>query len=139
MLKRLEHLDSSVFHPINAAAWNKNTTLKFQKSGSRSSSADNSYGRGKVIDIPAVSVDSVLGGSSATFMKLDVEGSEREALDGAADTISKYKPKLLLSLYHRTEDLLDLPLKIMEMNSKYSLYLRHHPYIPAWDTNLYCI
>ncbi len=139
MLKRLENLDNSVFHPINAAAWNENATLKFQKSGNRSSSADNSYGRGKVIDIPAVSVDYFLNGSPATFMKLDVEGSEREALDGAAKTISTYKPKLLLSLYHRTEDLLDLPLKIMEMNSKYSLYLRHHPYIPAWDTNLYCI
>ena len=89
--------------------------------------------------VQAIKVDTLLEGKKATLLKFDVEGSEREALEGAKETISKHRPRLILSVYHRTEDLLELPLKIREMNSGYRLYLRHHPYIPAWDVNLYCI
>ena len=81
----------------------------------------------------------MLGEKIPTLIKLDVEGCEREALEGARKSITQHKPKLILSAYHRTEDLLELPLLIREMNSGYKLYLRHHPYIPAWDTNFYCI
>ena len=89
--------------------------------------------------VQAVKVDTLLEGKKATILKLDVEGSEREALEGAKETISMHRPRLILSVYHRTEDLLELPLKIHEMYSGYRLYLRHHPYIPAWDVELYCV
>ena len=84
-------------------------------------------------------MDTFTAGTIPTIIKFDVEGCEKEAIEGAEKTIGRYKPKLILSLYHRTEDLLELPLKIKELNPDYKLYLRHHPYIPAWDTNLYCI
>ena len=61
------------------------------------------------------------------------------ALKGSEKTIKLYKPRLIVSLYHRTEDLIKLPLLIKELNPEYRFYLRHHPYIPAWDTLFYCV
>ena len=141
MVRRNYALGRGIFHPVHAAAWNEDTTLQFRSSGGRSSSPETGgrYGRGRIVPVQAMKVDTLLEGKKATLLKFDVEGSEREALDGAKDTIAKYRPKLILSLYHRTEDLLELPLKIREMNGGYRLYLRHHPYIPAWDVNLYCV
>ena len=141
MVRRNYALGRGIFHPVNAAAWNEDTTLQFRSGGGRSSgSAEGSkYGRGRIVPVQAIKVDTLLEGRKATLLKFDVEGSEREALDGAKETISKYRPKLILSLYHRTEDLLELPLKIHDMYGGYKLYLRHHPYIPAWDVELYCI
>lgn len=139
MVTRHESLSMETFHPINAAAWSEDAHLQFKKSGGRNSSVCNMYGRGAVVTVEGRAVDSFTSGKIPTLIKFDVEGCEKEALEGAKNTICSYRPKLILSLYHRTEDLLDLPLKIKEFNSDYKLYLRHHPYIPAWDTNLYCI
>ena len=43
----------------------------------------------------------------------------------------------MVSLYHRNEDIFELPLLIQRINPKYKLYIRHKLYIPAWETNLY--
>ena len=51
----------------------------------------------------------------------------------------KYHPDLLISVYHRTEDLHELILQIHSIAPEYKLYLRRYPYIPAWDLNLYAI
>ena len=59
--------------------------------------------------------------------------------DGAEQTIRRCRPKLNIAAYHRSEDFFELPLRIHELNPDYRLYLRHHPYVPAWDTNLYAI
>ena len=139
MVRRNYALGRGIFHPINAAAWNENKQLIFRKSGGRNSSACNQYGRGPQVKVEGITVDSMLKEKKPTLIKIDVEGAEREALEGAAEVISKHRPRLILSAYHRTEDIFTLPLMIKEMNFGYKLYLRHHPYIPAWDTNLHCI
>lgn len=116
-----------------AAAWCIDTVLPFASKAGRQSAitadADNL--------VPARSVDSVLGRKAATIIKMDVEGFEREAIWGAAQTIARHSPKLLISLYHRNEDIFELPLLIKMLNPNYKLYIRHQLYIPAWETNLY--
>ena len=82
-------------------------------------------------------VDCVLQGDPCTLLKMDVEGAEREALAGAAQTIARWKPRLNIACYHRNEDLFALPLQVHALCPDYALYLRHHPYVPAWDVNLY--
>lgn len=72
-----------------------------------------------------------------TYLKMDVEGAERPALLGAAHTLRTQAPKLNIAAYHRNEDLFDLPLLIHQLQPSYRIYLRHHPYVPAWDVNLY--
>lgn len=87
--------------------------------------------------IPCDTVDHILGGKEATYIKFDVEGMEAAALRGAAETIRVHKPKLLVSCYHRSEDIFSLALQIMTRQPDYRLSIRHFPYIPAWDTQFY--
>ena len=65
--------------------------------------------------------------------------AETAALAGAAETIRKFKPKLLVAAYHRTEDLFAIPAQVLALRPDYRVYLRHFPQIPAWDTNFYFV
>lgn len=121
-------------YAYNCAAWSCDTELIFADKAGRQS-AVSSTGKPK----EARSVDSILGGGKADIIKMDVEGAEEEAINGAAHTITKYKPKLMVSLYHRNRDIFYLPLLIKKMRPDYKLFIRHQPYIPAWETNLYAI
>ena len=68
-----------------------------------------------------------------------MEGSEYQALTGSKITIKECRPRLLVSLYHRSEDLFVLPNLVRALSPDYKLYLRKLRYIPAWDLNLYAI
>ena len=115
-------------------AYNKNTVLTFNnKAGRNSAIADTGT------ETRVVCVDSILCGISASYVKADVEGADLETLLGMKNTLQNFKPKLNFAAYHRFEDIFRLPILINRINPKYKIYLRHHPYIPAWDTNLYCI
>lgn len=135
-----QNVDNCEIKCINAGAWCENTTLLFDASGNRNAGI---VSKGNIVskikEVNVVSVDSVLNGASVDYIKYDVEGSEKEALLGSAQTIRAHAPKLLISLYHRSEDMFALPELINELNPDYSLYLRRFPYIPAWDLNLYAI
>lgn len=61
-----------------------------------------------------------------TFIKLDIEGYEKEALLGAKKAIKKTKPKLAICSYHYLEDLWSIPLLIKKLNPNYKIYLRHY-------------
>ena len=82
-------------------------------------------------------VDDILKGENITFIKMDVEGEELKAVKGAKKTILKYKPKMIISAYHRTEDFWTLPQAVLEINPEYKVYMRHFPSLPAWDTVYY--
>ena len=131
--------------PLQCAAWSEDTTLTFDASGNRNAGAAQNtstvlQGRtGKVTKVQARSVDSVLGGTSCDYIKFDVEGSEAQALQGCRETIAKYAPALLVSCYHRSEDLYALPALVHTLCPEYRLYLRRFPYFPAWDINLYAL
>ena len=122
---------------INAAAWSENAALNFSAEGNRNSRV---FAAGKKVkEIEGRTLDSVLNGDGVDYIKYDVEGAELEALKGSAETINKYLPNMLVSLYHRSEDIFKLPLYIYENFPGYRLYLRRLPYIPAWDLNLLCV
>ena len=88
------------------------------------------------VEVQADSVDNIIT-EEITILKMDIEGSEAKALDGARETIVKYKPKLYICAYHRNSDMFLLPLKINSMCSDYRFYFYHHRYIPAWESNFY--
>ena len=118
----------------NLAVHSKEDVLYFNKKSGRSS-AEASEG----VPIKANSLDNILQGRKATYVKMDVEGCEANAIEGSIDTLKNYKPKLNLAVYHRSEDIFVIPLLIKAINPDYKIYLRHHPYIPHWDTNIYCM
>ncbi len=117
---------------VQAGAWLADTVMSFADRAGRQSRLGAS---GRQTQMRAL--DSVLGGMPCTLLKMDVEGAEREAIAGAAQTIKRYRPRLNIAAYHRSEDFFALPLLIRALCPAYRLYLRHHPYVPAWDTNLY--
>ena len=90
---------------------------------------------GDLIDV--VTVDSILKGSRATLIKYDTEGFEKEALNGSYETICNHKPKLIVSAYHKIQDLFTLPRQIYEMRHDYTFKLRKSKSIPYWDSCYY--
>lgn len=122
-------------YAYNNAAWCIDTSLPFSSKAGRQSSLASQGTK----FIESRSVDSILDGKEATIIKMDVEGAEREALWGSCQTISKYSPRLMVALYHRNEDIYELPLLVKKLNPRYKLYIRHQLYIPAWETNLYAV
>ena len=130
--------------PINAGAWGEETILFFDKSGNRNASFEQNRSQSladrpaKVSEVKALPLDKVLDGARVDYIKYDVEGSEKEALDGSIQTLNVYAPTLLVSLYHRSEDMFALPLHIKAIAPHYKgFYLRRLRGIPAWDLNLY--
>ncbi len=100
------------------------------------------FGRGSATlngdsEIAFARVDSLK--ASPTYIKMDVEGEEIKAIRGAIGTIKQLKPKMLISCYHRTEDLISIPQEVFKIREDYKLYIRHFPAFPAWDTNFYFI
>lgn len=61
-----------------------------------------------------------------TWIKMDIEGAERLALDGAAKILKRDKPKLAICVYHTLQDIYDLPQRILYHNPDYKLTLRHY-------------
>ena len=130
--------------PVNAGAWNEETTLFFDKSGNRNASFEVNRSQtladrpAKTVEVRALPLDGVLDGARVDYIKYDVEGSEKEALDGSIKTLTAHAPTLLVSLYHRSEDLFALPLQVHKIAPEYSgFYLRRMAGVPAWDINLY--
>ncbi|MFA1647142.1 MAG: FkbM family methyltransferase, partial [Enterobacteriaceae bacterium] len=91
---------------INAGIWNTNTTLRFN-AGLALSSAITDAPDGD--EIALNSIDNVVAGEKVTFIKMDIEGSELEALKGAQATIAEHYPILAISLYHKPADLITIP------------------------------
>lgn len=89
----------------------------------------------ETVDI--ISVDSL--DTPFTYIKMDVEGNELKAIAGARNTLKHHKPKLLISAYHRNEDMFTIPKAVLDINPNYKVYIRHYKYLPAWDTNYYFI
>ena len=124
----------SNFIPINNAVWSHNCSLCFDSDKGRGSSAAT---EGQKID--AVCVDYLFEKHGTfTYLNIDIEGTEKQMLSGALNAL-QHKPKICMAAYHRSEDIFELINIIASINPDYKIYLRHHPHISFWDTNIYCV
>lgn len=86
----------------------------------------------------AISLDEMLNNQEVTFIKMDIEGAELEAIKGATKIIQSQNPVLAICVYHKFNDLFDIWKLIDEINPNYKFYLRHYTnYIS--ETVLYAI
>ena len=106
----------------NMGVWNKRETMFFENSGTASSSI-NSIG---TTPVEVDSIDNMFQNNVVDFIKMDIEGSESEALMGSKEVISKHAPILAISIYHKPEDLWKIPKLINELNNGYKIMIRHY-------------
>lgn len=97
------------------------TTLYF-KSESTSSRIDESGEMSIELD----TIDNQLGNRTVSYIKMDIEGEEIKALNGAKHTILHNRPKLAICIYHKTIDLLTIPTFIKQLGLNYKFYIRAH-------------
>lgn len=132
-LKLTEHCKNlKDFYAVNAAVTDIDGEVGFFDAHGRQSSV----GGSKMI--PSVSLNTLCENTHPTYIKIDSEGCENEILSKGSDILKSYSPKLNVAVYHKSADIFSLPILINNINSDYKIHLRHHPYIPAWDTLLYC-
>ncbi len=115
----------------NAGAWSKRDTLIFAKKAGRNSKLSS-----EGVPVEVYDLDSLI--DNVTMIKMDIEGSELKALEGAEKLIRACKPKLYICAYHRNEDLFALGEKILSLGN-YKLFFRQSKYIPAWECNFYAV
>lgn len=76
------------------------------------------------VEVPVTTLDQIVEGSHLShvnFIKMDIEGAEREALRGAMKTLARDFPKLMLDSYHLPDDMRVLPVIIHQANPRYSM------------------
>lgn len=123
---------------IEKALWSKTTTLSMDAKGNFATSVALPNKNDNLPRVEAVALDDLLEDQEITFIKMDIEGAEAEALRGARKIITEQKSKLAISIYHKPEDILTIPQLILEYNSNYKFYLRHYSF-SDYDTVLYAI
>lgn len=70
-------------------------------------------------------LDHCIGEETVSFIKMDIEGAEMAALRGAHNLIQKNKPNLAICIYHKVEDLWEIPEYIKALVPEYRIYIRH--------------
>lgn len=130
-----KYKDSENIYTLNMGIWNSEKSLSIDKGLGRGSNITDLTGDMKVTTVDLLSKKYF----TPTYINCDVEGAENQMLEGAVNTIKEIKPKLLISAYHRSEDIFELVNKVHNLNGDYSIYLRHHRHISFWDTNIICV
>lgn len=131
LLKRIELVE----RPI----WNQsNLDVYYTNSGPGSFVSmiefENYYAKTKTLSIDDLVKERSL--PSVDFIKMDIEGAEPFAMEGAKETIMKYKPKLAISIYHDLEHFSSILKFIQSLNLGYKFYLKHAT-IHSYETILF--
>jgi FkbM family methyltransferase len=129
-LKLAEFINSKVGNVKNTIViekglWHTDTKLPFA-SGNGYQQSGGCVDESGDEHIEAVALDNIAGGEQVDFFKLDVEGAEPFALEGARQTIRRDMPNCAICIYHNWEDWLTVHAFMKEELSKHRLYLGHH-------------
>lgn len=106
---------------VNKGLWNCETTLKFDNSAGGASAVSN-----EGLDfITTTSIDKIVD-CKIDFIKLDIEGAEINAIEGARSIIKRFHPMMAICVYHNQNDFLEIPRLIKLINPSYKVFLRHY-------------
>jgi len=76
--------------------------------------------------------------SRLDHIKMDIEGAEERALNGAINTVTRFRPNLAISIYHTPDQFLDIPIYLARSLKGYRFFVRNYHFISN-ETILYCI
>ncbi len=119
---------------INSGLWTHSTTLSFANTEVETPGATRiiresgdihlSDEKAPNSEVRVISIDETFSDDEITFIKMDIEGAEIEAIRGAASAIRRCKPKLAISVYHKRNDIFEIPLLLHQIYPGYKFYLR---------------
>ena len=118
----------------NIGLWSREDVLCFHGTGTSDSKIDTDG----EMQIKVGKLDDIAYDKKISFIKMDIEGAEKEAILGAENIIRIQKPKMAVSIYHKREDIWELPKLLLEMNPESRFYLRHYSFRDA-ETVLYAV
>jgi len=110
--------------PVKALLSDKDGVYKIKMTGSSSSSILVNGGT----EVESITLDSFVIKNNIEhidFIKLDVEGAELDVLNGARETIKKFKPKMAISVYHKPDDIILITSFLHELLPEAKFYLKH--------------
>lgn len=119
---------------LPATQQSKITCLPFASSRSRekirfssglelSSRIDNATGN---IEVDGISLDELCKGLDISYIKMDIEGAEPEAIQGARETIIRCSPIVAACVYHQQDHLWQIAMQLHEINPEYHFFLRRY-------------
>lgn len=105
---------------INAGLWNENEEVSYLEGGAGTEIVEDANCFAQCVKLDDVVKEKV------TYIKMDIEGAEMNAIEGAKTIILRDHPKLAICLYHKFDDLWKIPIYIHRLVPEYKLFIRHH-------------
>lgn len=131
---------------INAGVGNRNERIEYAQYDNRGGSCGFAFTEhavrlgAHIVTSEIKSVDSMIQDGfikeKITFVKMDIEGAEMQALKGMEKMIKRDMPKLAICIYHKPQDMWEIPLYIKSIVSTYKFIIRHHDFVDN-ETVLY--
>jgi FkbM family methyltransferase len=122
---------------IRAGVWDRRTYLRFQQWEGDSarhtfgaSPPDLSEADGTLV-LPLDDIVEALNLQRVDFIKMDIEGAERRALEGAQQTIRRFKPRMAICTYHQVDDPIVIPRIAKEADATYQIHAKD---VDVWET-----
>jgi FkbM family methyltransferase len=118
--------------PIMKGLFDRSAMLRFSNGEGRASGISEQVGRHSYSGeepstiVPVTSIDEELEGERISYIKMNIEGAELHALNGARKTIAKWQPKLAVSGYHNPSHMHQVPFLLKELLPDCKLYLRQY-------------
>jgi FkbM family methyltransferase len=113
--------------------WDSMTQMRFASDDSASHISNDGD-----ITVQTVALDQALPGFAPSYIKMDIEGAESQALRGGQAMIASHRPRLAVSIYHRPRDLWELMLQVDRLGLDYQFHLRSHAF-NSFETVLYAL
>jgi FkbM family methyltransferase len=120
--------------PRPLAAASHNGVLSFDVHGDMSSTATSTG----TVTLDCARLDDVLADYPPTYIKMDIEGAELDALEGARNVIAAHRPVLAICAYHKKNDLWEIPQKIKSLCADYKVFLRLYAE-DCWELVCYAV
>lgn len=125
-LRQVAAADPGRIECVRAGLSDQTGILNFAVTGA-ADSAVVTTGDQATVSLPVVDLDSYFSQREPpSLIKMDIEGSERSALEGARQVVGGHHPILAVSSYHYPEDLWEIPLQLLQISAGASLFLRHY-------------
>jgi len=124
---------------VPKALWDKSGEVVSYYANGPGTSLVPSNNQQRTLQVSTLSIDDFVkeeGIARVDYIKMDIEGSELRALQGAEETIRTFKPRLAISIYHREDDFIMIPDYLDKLDLEYEFFLDHFT-IHSWETVLF--